>query len=426
MKSVIGGLADLVTNRVPVPLSSSRRGNAFGALLNRGSRDAQLSVVESVSTMFAIVDLLASETAKVDWKLYRTHDGRGRIGQDEPREVTDHLALKVWNQPNEFMSRQEFVERVQQHLDLVGEGWGVMDFYDAGRTMPREIWPVRPDRMNVVTDPEEYVSGYLYASFDGEQMPLNKDEILRIMRPDPRNMHRGLGPVQSLMADIDASRYSAEWNRSFFLNSAEPGGVIEYENNLSDPEFKKVVERWNEQHRGVSKAHRVAIIEKGKWVPNSFNMRDMQFVQLREVSTSMMCQAYRVHQHMLGRSDDINRANALAADYTFGSRLIVGRLERWKSMLNTQFLPRFGATGQGVYFDYCNPVPQDAELANATLTAQTGSFKTLIDAGVDHDAAALACGLPTMPMRDAAIAAPQPDPIQALAERITNLLQIGA
>ena len=427
MRTVFGGLAEL-WNKTPVPLAPSRRGGTvFSSALARGNRSAQLGAMESVSTMFSIASLLAEATASVDWKLYRTHDGRGRVANEEPREVGDHLALRVWNQPNAFMSRQEFVETVQQHVDLVGEGWGAMGFYDAAQTMPREIWPVRPDLMNVVPDADDFIAGYWYASPDGEQIPMTTDEVLRIKLPNPRDAFRGMGPVQSLMADLDGIRYSAEWNRNFFLNSAEPGGVIEYDRNLSDPDFRKVVRRWNEQHKGVSKAHRVAIIENGKWVNNSFSQKDMQFVELQDVSRDKVREAYRVHKHMLGQSDDVNRANAEAADYTFAKRLVVSRCERWKGMLNRQFLPRFGTTGQGVYFDYCNPVPEDQELENATLTAQTNAFKTLTDAGVDPEAAAETCGLPVMPMRErAALPAPQPDPVQALAERITNLLQIGA
>lgn len=427
MKSVLGGLADLV-NRTPVPLAPRSAGRSLlTSSMARGSRASQLSAMETVSTMFSITSLLAEATAAVDWKLYRTHNGRGRIRGEDPPEVTDHLALRVWNNPNPFMSRQEYVETVQQHVDLVGEGWGAMGFYDAAQTMPKEIWPVRPDLMNVVPDPDDFIAGYWYASPDGEQVPLTIDEVLRIKLPNPRDPFRGMGPVQSLMADLDGIRYSAEWNRNFFLNSAEPGGIIEFEKNLSDPDFRKMQKRWNEQHRGVSKAHRVAILENGKWVSNSFSQKDMQFVELQDVSRDKVREAYRVHKHMLGQSDDVNRANADAADYTFAKRLIVGRLERWKGMLNRQFLPRFGATGTGVYFDYCNPVPEDQELENATLQARTAAFKTLIDAGVDPAAAAETCDLPVLPMRDAAaIPAPQPDPIQALAERITAALQIGA
>lgn len=425
MKSVFGGLQELV-NKTPVPLSPMGGRGILTTAMTRGNKAAQLSAMESVSTMFSIAGLLAESTASVDWKLYRTHNGRGRVNSEEPVEVTEHLALKVWNNPNPFMSRQAYVETVQQHIDLVGEGWGVLDYFDNAMTIPREIWPVRPDLMNVITDPEEFIAGYWFQSPDGKQIPLTREEILRITMPNPRDPFRGMGPVQSLMADLDGIRFSAEWNRNFFFNSAEPGGIIKYAKNLSDPEFKKVVTRWNEQHKGVSKAHRVAIIENGEWVPTGFSQKDMQFVELQSVSRDKVREAYRVHNHMLGMSDDVNLANAKAADYTFAKRLVVSRLERWKGMLNSQFLPRFGATGQGVYFNYCNPVPEDDELENATLVARTNSYKTLTDAGVDPVDAAMACELPQMAQRQMLTPVlPQADPVQALAERITGLLGAG-
>ncbi len=50
------------------------------------------------------------------------------------------------------------------------------------------------------------------------------------------------------------------------LREAEPGGIIEVPTPLSDPDFDQLRDRWNEQHRGVANAHRVAILEHGKWI----------------------------------------------------------------------------------------------------------------------------------------------------------------
>ena len=41
-------------------------------------------------------------------------------------EVTSHAALDLWNKPNKFMPRQEFVETFQQHVDLTGEACWVI------------------------------------------------------------------------------------------------------------------------------------------------------------------------------------------------------------------------------------------------------------------------------------------------------------
>jgi hypothetical protein len=45
--------------------------------------------------------------------------------------------------------------------------------------------------------------------------------------------YRGMGVVQTILVDLDATRASAEWNRNFFLNSAEPGGIVEVDRRLT-------------------------------------------------------------------------------------------------------------------------------------------------------------------------------------------------
>src|SRR5258707_11798436 len=80
------------------------------------------------------------------------------------------------------------------------------------------------------------------------------------------------------MTDIDSARFGAEWNRNFFQNSATPGGVIQADSELDDDDFDRIRDRWLESHRGVNRAHRVAVLEGGlTWVPNSMSVRDMDF-----------------------------------------------------------------------------------------------------------------------------------------------------
>jgi HK97 family phage portal protein len=309
-------------------------------------------------------------------------------------EVTRHAALDLWNKPNPFMTRQEFTEAFSQHLDLVGEAWWLT--YKGPVAFPLELWPVRPDRMEPVPHPTKYLSGYVYCGPEGERVPFRLDEVIFLRRPNPLDSYRGMGPVQSLLADLDSTRYSAEWNRNFFANSAEPGGIIEVPEVLDDTAFNQLRERWNEQHKGVANAHRVAILEHGKWIDRKFTQRDMQFVELRGASREIIREAYRIHGHMLGLTGDINLANARAADVTFARYLMVPRLERIKQALNNDLLPMFGTTGEGLEFDYCNPVPDDEELAATMLAAQADAASKLVTAGWTPDDVLKAVGLPEM------------------------------
>lgn len=407
MRSLLGGIASLV-NRAPVAYIGPGQRLSIPWLGPSGA-EAQMRAMGSVGTLFAIVNRTSTAVSQVRWRLWRTAPS----GRPEDRiEVTRHLALDLWRKPNPFMTGQEFVESIQQHIDLTGEGWWVVERDERARSIPLGLWPVRPDRMEPVPSATEFLAGYVYHGPDGREVPLRLDEVIQLRMPNPLDPYRGMGPVQAILTDLDSARYSAEWNRNFFRNSAEPGGIIEVDKRLSDDEFDEMSDRWAEQHQGVANAHRVAIIEQGKWVNRTFTMRDMQFAELRSVSRDVIREAFGIPKFALGDVDDVNRATADASSAWFAEYLTVPRLERIKGALNNDFLPLFGTTAQGLEFDYDSPVREDQAAENASRASKATAAKTLTDAGYDPAEVLATVGLPPMrhagPARPPAPAAPAP------------------
>lgn len=332
--------------------------------------------------LFPIVSRLSTATSKADWTLYQT----AASGIKEDRvPVKKHAMIDLWNKPNPFMHRRRFMEMVQQHVDLVGEGDILSSNVTAGKnTIPYELWPVRPDRIKPVPSAFEFLAGYIYTSPDREKIPLDTNECTRLIMPDPLDPYRGCGPVQTIMRDLDSAAYSSEWNARFFENSAEPGGVIEVEEQLDDRAYERLRDQWDASHRGVSKAHRVAILEAGaKWNGTTISQKDMQFVELSQLSDEKVRQAFGYPKPMLGGVDDINRANAEAGEYVFAKWLIEDRLDRWRDWLNFDILPMYGATGEGLEWDYESPVPDNSEQANQELTAKSTALAALTPLGYD-------------------------------------------
>jgi len=411
VKSLLGGLL----NKTPVPFDTIS-GRLFSTLGGgRNDAQSQMAAMGAVGTLFSVVHRTSNATALVEWGLYRKSvDGRRTYGSSAPpdrQQVTRHPALGLWEKPNSFMTRQELVEVVQQHIDLTGEGW-ILISRDPRSPMPLELWPVRPDRMEPVPSPTDFIAGYLYHGPNGEKVPLGRDEVIFLRMPNPLDAYRGMGPVQSIMVDLDASKYTAEWNRNFFLNSAEPGGIIEVEKRLSDPEWEELQKRWNEQHKGVRNAHRVAVIEQGKWADRSYSQRDMQFTELRGVSRDSILEAYGMPRSIIGITENVNKANAEAGEITFARWLSVPRLERFKQALNNDLLPLFA--DPTLEFDYDHPpVPRDSTEDAKELQARAVAVKTLVEAGYDPVEVLAACELPDMGYSKPVVPASPTPPIPA-------------
>lgn len=407
----------------PVPMSGSSYLGVANLSNISGGFATYMQAYASSGTVWQIAHLIASSVAKPEWRLYRksTQDGRVRYttsdqGSDQRTEVVKHQAINVLQQPATIKAggvslpvwtRFGLFEVSQLYLELCGEAYWVID-YVPGTNIPAGMWPVRPDRMDPVPDPDTYLKGWVYTSPDGrEKIPLQVADVIQVKYPNPMDPYRGLGPAQAVLVDIEASRYSAEWNRNYFLNSAEPGGIIQVDHPVDDDEWNDLTSRWREAHRGISRAHRVAVLEAGQqWVPNAHSMRDMDFGNLRNVSRDLIREAWGIHKIMLGNSDDVNRANAQTGEEVFANWSVAPRLDRWKDALNYQFLPLFGSPGDGVEFDYIYPLPQNREQDNAELTAKTAAWAALVGAGADPHDAAEVCGLPDMQVAEQAVQAP--------------------
>ena len=323
----------------------------------------QMDAYASVPWLFSVVQRISTGVSGQRWALMEGDE-------DQQQRIERHPLLDLWNKPNPFYTRLEFIETFQQHLDLTGEAWWVLLRNVSGEVT--EMWPVRPDRMQPVRHSTDFISGYVYTIGD-TKIPLELDDVVFLRLPNPLDPYRGLGPVQSLMVDIASETMSAQWVANFFRNSAEPGGLIQYDSALQDSEFEKLRDRWQMQHRGVANAHRVAIIEKGKWVDRKMSQRDMQFVDLRKMNRDLILGAFGISGAMVGITESVNRANAEAAEVTFGRWVVKPRLERIRDALNQQLLPLFDA--QNLSFEYDDPVPENRD---ASLNEAERAYKAKI------------------------------------------------
>jgi HK97 family phage portal protein len=423
-RTILGDVASslrTLTNRAPIALApQGGRGGLASGIVRPAGQEAQMRAMGSVGTLFAIVERITTAYSQVEWHLYRS----ATSGRDEDRvEVTSHAALDLWLQPNSFMTGPMWREATQQHEELTGEQWWIISRNERS-SIPLELWFARPDRMTPIPDRENFLSGYVYSSPTGEQVPLGVDDVIMLRRPNPLDPYRGWGPVQTILADLDSSRASAEWNANFFRNSAQPGGIVQVDRRLDDAEFNEFRDRWAEQHRGVANAHRVAVLENGlQWVDRSFSMTDMQFVELRNVGREIIREAFGFPKPLLGTVDDANRANMESAEEIFAKWLVRTRLRRARQALNTRLLPMFGPTARGLEFDFDDPVSSDVEKESKQLTAQANAAAALVQVGFDPKGTLSAVGLPDIPYAGAPTAAlPAAAPVASWDGAVAGLL----
>lgn len=378
-------------SNVSIPLGNQSSNSLFAAndgALPIGERAYQAH--GSVGTLFAIVNQLSNAFATAEWHLYKRTSLRDK---KKRQEVLNHGFMTLWDMWNPFYTGRYARECAQQHLDLVGETTIVL--YSIGGII-FEMWPVRPDRMKPVKHPTKFLTGWVYCGPNGEEVPLGLDQVLQIKYPNPADPYRGMGPVQTMLNDVDAARYSAEWNKNFFINGAQPGGVIEVDYRMTDEEYDAWMARWRHQHQGVANAHRVALLERATWKDTKFSMEDMQFVELRNLPRELLREAFAFPKPMLGTVDDVNRANSDAAKEILAEQHTIPRLSRWKDAINAFLLPNF-ANGKTLELDYDDPTPINHEAEDRQRQSQWTAAAAGVNAGYDPAGVLNAVGLPEIP-----------------------------
>ena len=392
---------------------------------SNGSPSSNMQRYGEIGWLYAVVARIASSVGSVRWRLFR------RLANNDYEEVLQHPALDLWTLVNPYYTRIEFVETFQNHIELTGETYWHIIFAGEGppNNPPVELWPLRPDLITPIASADNFIGGYQYR-MGGQVYHLMPWEVLCIKMPAPMDAYRGQGPVGTLHVDLDNERNASMWSRSFFRNSAQPSGIIKLDRTLDDEQFSEFVQRWQAQHQGIGNAHRVAILEHGEWQDRKITQRDMQFDVGRRWNRDLIFGAFGIHGSIMGVSENINRANAEAAETHYAKWLITPRLVRIKEALNERLLPFFGDPTLEFHFD--DPVPENRELRLKEATEGfTSGYLTLNEArarvGEDEVAEGDEFSAPTpVPGLSASVekasdpADIKPDPLQAAESRMSS------
>lgn len=298
------------------------------------------------SWVFAAASCIAASLAAVPLRLYR----------DDGEEVTDHIFLDVMKRPNPFMTGLELRELTALYTDLAGEAFWIFERNRIGA--PAEIWIVPPEWIKIVPSKTAFIDHYVL-EHGGYIENLPVEDVLHFKNPNPNNPYRGMSTVAAAATAVDTDAYSQEYARRFFENSAIPAGVLEVEGHLTPEERTSIREQWTKGHKGTRRAHRIAILPSTtKYHAIAVSARDAALLEQRRYNRDEILAIFGVPASKIGIVEDVNRANAEAADYTYASEVIAPRLVRMEDRMNAFLVPQYDPR-LAVRFD--NPIPEDRD-----------------------------------------------------------------
>ena len=243
------------------------------------------------SAVFACVRVLSETIASLPLIFYE-RQAAGR------RKATEFYLYPLLHDsgPNEHMTAMEFRETLQGHLAGWGNAYCQIEYDGQGRVL--ELWPLNPASM-VETKIVNGVRFYRYQNPDGMMQWIAGDIIWHLRGLGSDGLH-GYSPISLMRRAIGLGMAAESFGARFFANDARPGIVLEHPGRLGPEAQENLKLSWEDSHKGLSKSHRVAVLEEGlKLHEVGIPPEDAQFLETREFQVSEIARIFRIPPHMI-------------------------------------------------------------------------------------------------------------------------------
>ena len=288
------------------------------------------------TAVYACVRILAEAVASLPLHVYEYQDDGGK------KLVYDHpLYYLLHDEPNPEMTSFVFRETLMSHLLIWGNAYAQIIRDGAGRVLG--LYPLLPDKMEVQRDDKGNIY-YVYSRNSDENPMFKEYGNIKLKAEDVLHIP-GLGfdgligysPIAMAKNAVGMTLACEEYGASFFANGANPGGVLEHPGVMKDP--SKVRESWNSVYRGVSNAHKIAVLEEGmKYQQIGIPPEEAQFLETRKFQINEIARLYRIPPHMVGDLDKSSFSNIEQQSLEFVKYTLDPWVIRWEQSLQRSLL----------------------------------------------------------------------------------------
>ncbi len=283
---------------------------------------------------FAGVRVIAEDLGALPLFLYE------RLKRGKARATSHPLYTLLHDAPNDMMGAMAFREALQGHALTWGGGAAYVVTHERTGVI-EELWPLRPDRLHVKV--RQLGRGRAERWFqyvddvNGIYANLAPGEVLYVNGLGFDGL-RGYSVVELAANSIGLGLATEHYGAKTFSNGSAPAAPCPAE-NLSPEARKRMADDWENIHRGIDRAHRVAILEEGvTWqqvgLPNDAN----QFLETRKLQVTDMARWLRLPPHKIGDLERATFSNIEQQQLDYVSSALNSWLVRWEQAILTQLL----------------------------------------------------------------------------------------
>ena len=303
------------------------------------------------------------------------------------QELDNHPLLDLLYNPSPTMSQVEWFQALYSYLLISGNNY--MLSVGGDNTPPTELYNLRPDRMKIRSGtramPVAYdymLKGQIVESYDVDQAT-GGSKVKHIKLFNPLDDYYGMSPMQASSVDIDQHNLANKHNVNLLQNGARPSGAVIFNPKdetggnvqLSDVQRNQLMNDVNQRFSGTGNAGKPMLLEGDfEWKEMGLSPKDMDFIQLKNMSAKDIALVYGVPSQLIGIPDSQTYSNFAEAKLALYNETIIPLLDRIQGDLNEWLVPMFNEQGLELRYDI-DSIPAMAEQRKRVFESVSAGVK---------------------------------------------------
>jgi HK97 family phage portal protein len=224
-----------------------------------------------------------------------------RTGEKRQRATDFYLYEKLHDQPNDWMTSNEFWAMAEAHKCLRG------NFYAYKMGIPgrpiQQLIPLNVDAVQKVEQQDDYSLIYFVKFKDGLVYELPGEKILHF-RGLTLDGVTGMNPIEYARETIGRGMASEQFVSRFFGKGLNPGTIIKHPLPLTNQAFANRRDQLKERYEGLGKTRELMLLDEGMDITwPDIKLVDAQFIEQMKLSDAQIAGLYRVPLMLINSGD---------------------------------------------------------------------------------------------------------------------------
>lgn len=353
--------------------------------------------------VFRSIDMISKAGAGIPLLLYKTRGNRGAkaiarelknlprqsrhqefkrlVKSGEIEEVTASPLLDLIGRPNPREGGTQLRENLIAYRLISGNNY--MTRVGPKNGPPKELYALRPDRMQIVVGTAQNPIERFEYTAGGDVTRLAPEFVLHTKSFNPLDDWYGMGALVPASRSVDQNNEAKAHNVALIQNGGKPSGILTIAKNATEKVIKALLADIDTNWKGSSNAGKLFVFEDGmKWDQVGMSMLDMDWLEGQKLSAREISIAFGVPPQLNGDTEGSTYANYQEARKALYTETVLPMMDNFCDEWNRWLVPLFDPN-QFLYYDEdaIEALQEDREkVYTRTQGAYTAGFITINEA----------------------------------------------